>query len=135
MSKTPKPGMLTEAELRQFAEPVWAAQNLHFLPAVMWSVYRARPRKLIAYTAVLVLRDVRFVIKPGEQRRARFEHQRNLHAFAEGLVASERPPEGAWLTGRYNVHKWDTFVDADTERPITEARWVRLDRTGMHYLP
>lgn len=134
MAKTPKPGMLTESELTGYADVVWVAQNLHFLPEVMWSVYRLRPRKLIAYTPAIVLRDVRFVIKPGEQARARLTFQRNLHAFAEGTIVTEGP-EGLWQAGRYNVHKWDTFVDADTERPVLEAGWVRLDATGMHFLP
>lgn len=136
MATKPKPGMLTGEELLAYEGLVAAYRNLHFKQEIVYSVRDRKRDRLIAYTPAITLRDAVFRIKASEQRRAVLRHERNVHAFADGFVVptGQDGIEG-WRTARYNVFKWDTFVDADTETPILRARYVHLGPSGMLYVP
>lgn len=136
MGATIKPGMLTPEQLDASGETVRAYRNLHFRTSVMYSVKRRRPERLIAYTPSLTLADVTFSIKDGERRRAVLNHERNVHAFADGTVVPDsQTVDGTWRLALYHPFKYETFVDLETERPLHRARYVHLGPAGLHYIP
>jgi hypothetical protein len=44
--------------------------------------------KVVAHAESLRLSSVEFVVQPGGRDRAKAEHQRNVHAWAEGILTS-----------------------------------------------
>jgi hypothetical protein len=135
MSATPKPGMLTAAQLLAYTPEVMAYRNLHFKAEVVYSVKDRRANKLIAYTPSLLLVNVRFVVRDSERRRAVLRHERNVHAFAIGTITDQDDEDALWLPGGYHPFKYTTFVDLTTEAPLLVASAVRLGPDGMHYQP
>ena len=135
MPTTTKPGMLTPEQLAQHPGLVRAYRNLHFRTEVMYSVKTRRPEKLIAYTPGLFLADVTFSIKEGERRRAVLNHERNVHAFADGYVTDGSTVNATWHLALYHPFKYETFVDVATEAPLYVASFVHLGPAGLHYVP
>ena len=87
--------------------------------------------KVVAKPKQVVLRDVRFEVSQAGLRRTREENVRNVHAYARGHVrdhdvASVRDhPDAVQI--RYNPHKFDTFVRADTLEPVATAQVFAID--------
>jgi|APHM01.1.fsa_nt_gi hypothetical protein len=83
----------------------------------------------------ITVTDVEFVIWEGKQQQVREQQCKNAHAFVRGewvdesvQMIADRQTEP--LT--YDPYKYDTFVHAETEEPVTTAEVVRLDSEGMH---
>jgi hypothetical protein len=75
------------------------------------------------------------VIWEGKQQKVREQQCKNAHAFVRGewvdesvQIIADRQTEP--LT--YDPYKYDTFVHAETEEPVTTAQVVRLNSEGMH---
>lgn len=91
-------------------------RNLH---RHCWSV--SVGGRIVGHEGTCSLRSVLFRVRPGGQRRARRDGQRNVHAFAAGERADViHVPEGA-LRFTYHPLKTDTFV-LDDGTPIAGAR-------------
>ncbi|WP_262029673.1 hypothetical protein [Microvirga sp. Mcv34] len=87
--------------------------------------------KVVAKPKQVVLRDVRFEVSQAGLRRTREETVRNVHAYARGHVrdqdveAVRNHPDAVQI--RYNPHKFDTFVRADTLEPVATAQVFAID--------
>jgi hypothetical protein len=60
------------------------------------------------------------------------EHRKNVHAFVTGKV--KRKPvriRGKWVQVKYNPYKFRSFVKAHGHKPVHEADYVCLDKTGV----
>ncbi|WP_262267240.1 MULTISPECIES: hypothetical protein [Microvirga] len=87
--------------------------------------------KVVAKPKQVVLQDVRFEVSQAGLRRTREENVRSVHAFARGHVrdqdvaAVRDHPDAVQI--RYNPHKFDTFVRADTLEPVATAQVFAID--------
>lgn len=127
--------MLSTDQLLSITGTVAAYRNLNFRRATVYSLQDKRAKRVVGYTPTLTLRNVTFRIVESGRQRAVLEHQRNVHAFADGTVTTTPDDLTGFRPGRYNPFKFDTFVDTDTETPILTARLVHLGPDGLLYLP
>lgn len=96
--------------------------------------------KVLYHQQKVVVRDVDFVIKASEQRRARTTGQRNVHAYARGTVDTQVDPESIIGDPRarrisYNVFKADTFFWKDTGEPVESVPVVAIDGKYAYAIP
>lgn len=101
---------------------------------------QASKGRLLGHQQRVVVRDVDFVIKASEQRRARLTGQRNVHAFARGVVDLQADADAIIGDPRarrisYNVHKADTFVWRDTGEPVDTVPVVAIDGKYAYAIP
>lgn len=79
----------------------------------------------------VVMREVTFRVQPAGLRRTRESRVRNVHAYARGCVAGDDVasvrdhPDAVRV--RYNPHRWDSFVRADTEAPVWSAAALAIE--------
>ena len=57
--------------------------NLH---KKVWSVQDVKSSRVIAHRQFITIRDAKFVVRKGGQKRVREEGKKNVHAFAVGYV-------------------------------------------------
>ena len=86
------------------------------------------------------LTDVEFRVRESGRQRMLRGGPKNVHAFAVGRLLDYVHPEDArnleQVSGRgvfYNPYRFGSFVDDDTEAPVTSARLVQLDEHGVVY--
>lgn len=87
--------------------------------------------RVVGKADAVVMTDVTFRVQPGGLRRARESGVRNVHAYARGQVAGD---DIAWVRDhprairvRYNPHRWESFVRADTEEAVWSAAALAID--------
>jgi hypothetical protein len=87
--------------------------------------------RVIAHKEALTLADAKFVIRKSGQDRVRREGKKNVHAFVVGYFSLRNGlatyPKAQKVI--YNPYKNDTFVFADTQEPIEQARVTTM---GIH---
>jgi len=97
--------------------------NLH---KKMWSVQDVKSGKVVAHRQFITIRDAKFVVRKGGQKRVRQEGKKNVHAFAVGYVNDEyninnikaKPnPRFNWYRVTYNPYKHDYFMLEEDEVP------------------
>lgn len=99
--------------------------NLH---KKLFSVRDMDTGRVIMHTGFALLENVQFVVQPAGRERVLREKSKNVHAFVRGWYSS-----GEDLTPRferratYNPYKYDSFVDADTGKPLDKAAEVLLE--------
>lgn len=96
--------------------------------------------KVLYHQQAVVVRDVEFVIKRSEQIRARTTGQRNVHAYARGVVDAATEAESIIRDPRarrisYNVFKADTFFWKDTGEPVATVPVVAIDGKYAYAIP
>lgn len=116
-------------------QPVRVFKNLkHGCYSIMQrGVVRASAR-------VVRLSDVEFRVgEKGRQRMIR-ERRRNVHAFAVGRLVDYVHPDDsrdiAPLEGRgafYDPYRFGSFVDAETQAPVTSVSVAHFDEDGVVY--
>ena len=79
--------------------------------------------RVVGYASRVVLRNPRFVVRPGGRKRCLATGRRNVHAFAVGELA--RRPLVIWRHASYNPHRADSFL-VDTGEPLHTAAWAEL---------
>lgn len=84
--------------------------------------------------------DVEFRVREAGRQRMLREQRRNVHAFAVGTLCDYvHPGENRRLgdiTGRavfYNPYRFASFVDSETQTPVTSAAVVQFDEHGVVY--
>ena len=113
--------------LLDLTKPVEVYRNLH---KDCWSV---RQNKLVRFhTDYICLQDVTFVVSKAGQLRVLKNGQKNVHAFVKGLLCNPREQWANRVSDHYdevtyNPYKYDSFVFADTKKPIFHAKFVDMD--------
>lgn len=86
------------------------------------------------------LTDVEFRVRESGRQRMVREQRRNIHAFAVGRLCDYVHPSETRaledLGGRgvfYNPYQFDSFVDRETEAPVTAASIAQFDERGVIY--
>src|SRR6056300_391723 len=92
--------------------------NLH---KKKWSVREAHGR-VLEHTSVIYLSDVDWVVQEGGRQRVLRESKKNVHAFARGVVDTNR--ENFYWHARYvtyNPYKYSSFM-AGTGEGLMEIK-------------
>ena len=109
-------------------EKVRVYWNLH---KKCYSVMSCKTGRVIAHKLALTLADPKFVIRKAGQKKVRQEGRKNVHAFVVGYFSLRNGlasyPKAQKVT--YNPYKNDTFVFANTQEPIEQARVTTM---GTH---
>ena len=85
--------------------------------------------RVVAHTDSVELCDVTFAVQLGGRNRVLSERRKNVHAFMRGKVTIGLP-DARYQVVTYNPYKYETFVDAATERPIMGASIVKASIDG-----
>ena len=84
-----------------------------------WSIQDCKSNKVVSHRQFITIRDAKFVVRKGGQKRVRQEGKKNVHAFAVGYVDDEyninnikaKPnPRFNWYRVTYNPYKHDYFM-------------------------
>ncbi len=96
--------------------------------------------KLLTSASQVRLSGVEFLVRESGRQRMLERGRRNVHAYAVGwLVDYVHPDEARKLdaiTGRgvfYNPYRFSSFVDNETQAPITAADFAQFDESGVIY--
>ena len=102
--------------------------NLH---KKVWSVQDIKSNKVVADRQFVTIRDAKFVVRKGGQKRVREEGKKNVHAFAVGYVddkfninnikPSPNDANFVWQRVTYNPYKNDYFM---LEEKAISKDWV-----------
>lgn len=94
--------------------------------------------KLLTSARQVRLSGVEFLVRESGRKRMLENGRRNIHAYAVGtLVDYVHPAESRDLdkiTGRgvfYDPYKFSSFVDFETEYPVTAADLAQFDESGV----
>lgn len=86
------------------------------------------------------LRDVEFRVREAGRQRMLREQRRNVHAFAVGRLVDFVHPGDTRdmepMVGRgafYDPWRFASFVDSDTEAPVTAVKVAQFDEDGVTY--
>tara|TARA_R100001594_G_scaffold146837_1_gene198852 strand:- start:493 stop:888 length:396 start_codon:yes stop_codon:yes gene_type:complete len=112
--------------------------NLH---KKVWSVQDIKSNRVVAHRQFITIRDAKFVVRKGGQKRVREEGKKNVHAFAVGYVddkfninnikPSPNDANFVWQRVTYNPYKNDYFMLE--EKPISKD-WVGdIHMESLHY--
>lgn len=91
------------------------------------------------YFGTVALTNVRFqVSEPGRQRTLS-TGQKNVHAWVvgdlmAGIAAQHPPKKSEWKQARYNPRETETFVDAETGKPVHTAYAAYLVGSKVYYI-
>ena len=110
------------------------------------------PGGKVRHARAMILNNVKFAVQPAGREKVRREGKKNVHAFVRGemmWVAGLNDKLGDYANANmerqgykritYNPYKYDSFVMADTGKPIYRATQVviigkdiYLSGTGVH---
>ena len=86
------------------------------------------------------LSGVEFLVRESGRKRMLERGRRNVHAYAVGKLVDYVHPEDSRIldkiTGRgvfYNPYRFASFVDDETQAPVTEAEFAQFDESGVIY--
>lgn len=90
--------------------------------------------RVVGHTSKIVLEDVTFVIHEAGRKKVIKTGQKNVHAWVKGRIPVRglgvcKPPRWA----RYNPKETKTFVDRESGKSLTWARYVILEDRGILY--
>jgi hypothetical protein len=103
--------------------------------------YSIMQRGMIRASARQVrLCDVEFRVREAGRQRMLREKRKNVHAFAVGRLVDYVHPSDTRsiepMTGRgafYDPYRFPTFVDGETQAPVTEVSVAQFDEDGVIY--
>ena len=107
--------------------------NLH---KKLFSVRDCKTGKVFAHSKYVTIRDPKFVVRQSGRNKVLQERKKNVHAFVRGELEDlfstglddlvETVVHGEAVT--YNPYKYESFVYADSETAIHEARMACLSK-------
>jgi hypothetical protein len=115
-------------------------------PGVVYSLMDTRTGLVAGYADDVLLGDVKFTVRQKGRERVLREGRKNVHAFVRGTIFSLGPSEsgprareveeqhGPWQKARYNPYIYTSFVRAEDEAPIFEAKYARLSKDGLEVI-
>jgi len=109
-----------------YSQRVRVYWNLH---TKQYSVQDCETGLVIHHTRTFNMHDAKFVVRNGGKERVRKEGRKNVHAFVVGRLASNVKHQLADIKQgakrvTYNPYKYDSFVVAEDETPVTDAHVV-----------
>jgi hypothetical protein len=107
---------------------VYVYWNLH---KHLFSVKDTRTGRVTDHARMVVIQDATFAVSQAGRARVLRERRKNVHAGVRGTPTwIDTAPADLQMTGwtriTYNPYKYDSFVRASDERPVTGADEVRL---------
>ncbi len=113
-----------------------------------WSVQSCKTNLVIDHKPHMTLKDAKFVVRKGGQKRVREEGKKNVHAFAVGYIydkggiSIKAKPDVDWDRVKYNPYTDDYFMhqgmdenqyrpDHWNEIPRDWVGWVRME--SLHH--
>ena len=106
-------------------------KNLH---TGLWSIVQSG--KVVCHANYIVLRDVRFTVRPSGRARVLAEKRKNVHAFVKGYIVSDParvPDTGDWQAVTYNPYKYGYFYDKYTDERVDNANFVDMCLVNTEY--
>lgn len=99
--------------------------NLH---KKTWSIMDKKTRRVIGHSDFVPLKDCKFIVSEAGRQRVLREKRKNVHAYVEGTIGGDCLHKSELFHGRftYNPYKYDSFVNSDTEKPMTGADYAYL---------
>ena len=98
--------------------------------------------RLLASAKQVRLSGVEFLVRESGRARMLQQGRRNIHAYAIGRLVDYTHPSDTHdldrITGRsifYDPYRFASFVDGDTEAPVTSAETAHFDEHGVTYFP
>jgi hypothetical protein len=110
------------------------AAHLHLprMKAGKNDVISVKPAGPTYYTDRLILSDVKFIVRPAGRRKAIETGHRNVHAFVTGKPVDNA--DAYWYRRAiYNPFKYESFVDADTLKPVFAAKYAYMAGSTVFY--
>lgn len=109
---------------------------------VVYSLLDTRSGLVVGYSEDVLLEDVKFSVSQKGRARVLREGRKNVHAYVRGtiVIADSGVDEvakaigeqaGPWQKARYNPYVYTSFVRAEDEAPIFEAKYARLGKNGL----
>ncbi|MDJ0957482.1 MAG: hypothetical protein QNI91_11510 [Arenicellales bacterium] len=97
--------------------------------------------KLLASAKQVRLSGVEFLVRSSGRQRMLERGRRNVHAYAVGRLVDYVHPEDPRtldkIDGRsvsYNPYRYAWFVDNETQNPVTDAKMVQFEESGVVYV-
>jgi len=114
---------------------VFAYRNLH---RQCWSVKALEgPLKgrVIYHANEITLFECTFKVSQAGRQRVLREQKKNVHAGVQGYISdnftfADQESHGCDIPITYNPYKYDSFVDARCEVPVSSAMFVNLNSKG-----
>lgn len=95
-----------------------------------WSV--SQSNRVVCHADYIMLRDVRFTVRPAGRLKVLKEKKKNVHAFVKGYLV-EYPYKidiedlGKWVSITYNPYKYDSFkIINEGMKSIYKAKYVDM---------
>ena len=102
--------------------------NLH---KDVWSVQSCKTNLVIDHKPHMTLKDAKFVVRKGGQKRVREEGKKNVHAFAVGyLISSKQSSYHDWDRVKYNPYTDDYFMHKGEDHD----KWNEIPRDFVGYI-
>ena len=102
--------------------------NLH---KNVWSVQSCKTNLVIDHKSHMTLKDAKFVVRKGGQKRVREEGKKNVHAFAVGyLMSSKQSSYHDWDMVKYNPYTDDYFMHKGEDHD----KWNEIPRDFVGYI-
>lgn len=80
----------------------------------------------------LCVDDAKLIVNESGRQRVLKEKRKNVHAYIVGTLSSTKHSGTKQVT--YNPYKWNSFVEAKSGKPITEADRVQFTDKGHVYV-
>jgi len=103
-------------------------RNLH---KACWSVRDVKTGLVIDHVDSIHIQNATLVVQPAGRKKVLKEQKKNVHAFIRGTISDAPIILAEKIT--YNPYKYDSFVLAYSETPITYSPHVYLDHHGRAY--
>ncbi len=92
-----------------------------------YSLMSVATGKVVRHESVVVMENVKFIVRPAGRDKVRATKRKNVHAFVDGELAGIHIPDLANLVRvSYNPYENDTFVLPDNT-PVKSAKFVILN--------
>ena len=96
------------------------------------SVQDYATRRVIAHTGSILLADVTLSVSAAGRARVLREGHKNVHAYVVGTVIETMPRGTTEVTVTYNPYKYTSFVNRETEAPVTRAVAASIVGRSIH---
>jgi hypothetical protein len=83
--------------------------------------------RVIDHAYSVKLEEASFVVQPAGRERVRREGKKNVHAFVRGHLADYNHAPKMSYPVTYNPYMYDSFVQADTKKPVRWSPEVYMD--------
>ena len=101
--------------------------NLHKKMFSVVALSGPNKNRVISHTDSLMLRDTKFRVQSSGRQKVLKEKKKNVHAFVYGYITEKISASSGLHRVTYNPYKYNSFVIKESECPIYESNFVRLN--------